>query len=222
MDPRSSRLPSAPPDAGCLVLWQGLIGALGTLAADCDRLWCQRRRVLDTLPVMLLVFRLVFVPRRHGYPTALAELWPGCRALVVPLSLPVSDTAPSQARLELDENGFQPCHAEILRRPAPAGPPGWLTSRLLVQTRPPVDFDLVAHGSERRAARAQHPEGLPLRQRVCIGGPLEPICARTAGTRDTPCARSRNGPDADTAGRGNGHALTPCKRQKHSNSHPKP
>ena len=77
MDPRISRLPSAPPDAGFLDLWQGLIGALGTLAADCDRRWRQRR-VLDTLPVILFVFRLVFAPRRHGYPTALAELWPRC------------------------------------------------------------------------------------------------------------------------------------------------
>ena len=117
-------------------------------------------------------------------------------------------------RLKLDENGFKPLHAEILRRDAPSGPPGLLSSRLLVRTRPPVDFDLVAHGSERRAARAQHPEGLPLRQRVRIGEPLEPICARSAGTRDTPCVRSRNGPDADTAGRGNGRDLTSCKRQK--------
>ena len=127
MDPRIGRLPSAPPGAGLLVLWQGLIGALGTLAADCDRLWRQRRRVLDTLPVMLFVFRLVFAPRRHGYPTALAELWPRYRALVGPLPLPVSDTAPSQARLKLDENGFQPFHAETLRRDAPSGPPGLLS-----------------------------------------------------------------------------------------------
>ena len=219
MEPRISRLPSAPPDAGFWVLWQGLIGAMGTLAADCDRLWRQRRRVLDTLPVMLLVFRLVFAPRRHGYRTALADLWPRYRALGVPLSLPVSDTAPSRARLKLDEHGFQRFHAEILGRDAP---PGRLSSRLIVPTRLPVDFDLVAHGGERRAARAQGPEGLPLRQRVCLGELLEPICARTAGTRNTPCARSRNGPDADTGGRGNARDLTPYKRQKLSNSHPKP
>ena len=122
MDPRISRLPAAPPDAGLWVLWQGLIGAMGTLAANCDRLWRQRRRVLDALPVMLLVFRLVFAPRRHGYPTALAELWPRYRALGVPLSLPVSDTAPPQARLKLDENGFKQFHAEIPRRPARSVP----------------------------------------------------------------------------------------------------
>ena len=166
MDPRISRLPSAPPGAGLWVLWQGLIGALGTLAADGDRLWRQRRRVLDTLPVMLFVFRLVLAARRHGYPTALAELWPRYRALVVPLSLPVSDTAPSQARLKVDEHGFKPFHAEILRRPALPGPAGLFSSRLPVQTRPPVDFDLAAHVSECRAARAQHTEGLPPRQCV--------------------------------------------------------
>ena len=141
-----------------------MIGALGTLAADCDGIWRQRRRVLDTLPVMLFVFRLVCAPRRHGYPTVLAELWTRYRALVVPLSLPVSDTAPSQVRLKLDENGFKPFHLESLRRDAPSGP---LSSRLLVQTRLPVDFDLVAHGSECGAARAQHLES-PRCASVCV------------------------------------------------------
>ena len=172
MDPRISRLPSTPPDVGFVDLWQGLIGVLGTLAADCDRRWHQRRRVLDTLPVMLFVLRLVFAPRRYGYTIALAELWPRCRALVGSLPLPVSDTAPSQARPKLDENGFKQFQAAILRRGASSGP---LSCRLRALSRLPVNFDLVAHGSERLAALARHLEGFLLRQRLCVGEPLDPI-----------------------------------------------
>ena len=85
--------PDTAPDAGFVDLWQGLIGSLGTLAAEYDRRWRKRRRVLDTLLVMLFVFRLVFAPRRQGYATTLAELWAQCRALEVPLPQPrpVSD-----------------------------------------------------------------------------------------------------------------------------------
>ena len=121
---RRAPAPDTAPDAGFVDLWQGLIGSLGTLAAEYDRCWRKRRRVLDTLLVMLFVFRLVFAPRRQGYTTTLAELWAQCRALEVPLPQPrpVSDTAMSKARPKLDENVFKQFHAEILRRAEQPGP----------------------------------------------------------------------------------------------------
>ena len=39
------------------------------------------RRVLNTLLIMLFVFRLVFSKDRQGYAITLAELWDQCRAL---------------------------------------------------------------------------------------------------------------------------------------------
>ena len=63
------------PDADFVALWQDLIGALDAIAAEQDRRWQRRSRVLNTLLVMLFVFRLVFAPRRQGYTTTLSQLW---------------------------------------------------------------------------------------------------------------------------------------------------
>ena len=60
---RISSLPSTTPDADFPDLRQGLIVALGRLAAAYDRRWHRRRRVLDTLPVILFVFALVCARR---------------------------------------------------------------------------------------------------------------------------------------------------------------
>ena len=128
MEPRSSSLPTTTPDAGILDLWQGLIVGLGPLAAAYDRRWCPRRRVLDTLRVMLFVF-LLACARRQGCTTTLAELWAPCRGLDAPLPQPISAAARSKARPQLDENEFKPCHPEILRRAAPPGAQGLLSCR---------------------------------------------------------------------------------------------
>lgn len=110
--------PAESPDADFVALWQDLIGALGALAAAHDRQWQQRSRVLNTLLIMLFVFRLVFAPRRQGYTSTLAQLWAQCRALDVPLPQPqpVSDAAMCKARPRLHEQVFKQFHAAILDR----------------------------------------------------------------------------------------------------------
>ena len=195
--PRKQPAPAPPtaPDADFVALWQGLIGSLGGIAAAHDRRWQKRRRVLNTLLVMLFVFRLVFAPRRQGYVTTLAQLWAQCRTLEVPLPQPqpVSDAAMCKARPKVDETVFQQFHAEILRcadQPGPAWlghrvfavdgsklnlprplrdagyttpseqahyPQGLLSCLYRLQSRLPVDFDLVAHANERLAALAHLP-----------------------------------------------------------------
>ena len=123
--PRRSRAPQAvAPAADYVALWQDLIGALSALAADHDRRWQLRRRVLNTLLVMLFVFRLVFAPRRQGYTTTLAELWDQCRALEVPLPQPrpVHEAAMVRARRKIDPAVFRQFHAQILLRADPPGP----------------------------------------------------------------------------------------------------
>ncbi len=106
------------PDAAFVQTWRELIDALSSLASQHDRQWQQRRRVLDTLLVMLFVFRLVFAPRRLGYTATLAELWDHCRHLEVPLPQPhpVSAAAITRARHKVDPQVFRQFHAAILRR----------------------------------------------------------------------------------------------------------
>ena len=111
MEPRSSSLPATTPDAGILDLWQGLIVGLGPLAAAYDRRWCPRRRVLDTLRVMLFVF-LLACARRQGYTTTLAELWAPCRALGAPLPQPPDPRRdPSSTRTSSSRATLRSCAA---------------------------------------------------------------------------------------------------------------
>ena len=64
--PRRRRAQPQAPDADFVALWQDLIGALDAIAAEQDRRWQRRSRVLNTLLVMLFVFRLVFAHRQHS------------------------------------------------------------------------------------------------------------------------------------------------------------
>ena len=82
-----------------------------------DRLWQRRRRVLNTLVVVLFVFRLVFSKGRPGYATTLAELWGQCRTMGIelPQPAPVSPSSICSARARLNEQLFKTLHQEILK-----------------------------------------------------------------------------------------------------------
>ncbi|MCY4463810.1 MAG: hypothetical protein OXC26_25950, partial [Albidovulum sp.] len=61
--------------------WLKIVDAVGRLAAERDREWMRRRRILDTLPVILFMFRPVPSRGEKGYETVLAELREQCRKL---------------------------------------------------------------------------------------------------------------------------------------------
>ena len=185
----------APPGGSADALaerWGPLIDAVVAVARDFDRHWQRRRRSLNTLLVVLFVFRLVFAKNRQGYGATLAELWDQCRrqGVALPQPSPVSPSAMCAARAKVHENLFRALHAELLRRagetamgprwkghrlfavdgtklnlPRPlvaAGyrtpsdnahyPQGLLSCLYRLRSRIPVDFDLVAHADERKAA----------------------------------------------------------------------
>ncbi len=163
--PRKPPPPPRPeaPDADFVALWQDLIGSLGAIAAEQDRRWQQRSRVLNTLLVMLFVFRLVFAPRRQGYTTTLSQLWAQCRALDVPLPQPqpVSDTAMCKARPRIDEHVFKRFHAEILRRADQPGPL-WRGHRVFAVdgSKLTLPRQLAAAGYLPPGEHAHYPQGL--------------------------------------------------------------
>ncbi len=98
-------------------LWQNLIGIVTQVAEDFDDQWQQRRRVLNSLLIMLFIFRLVFSTNRQGYGITLAQLWEQCRMMDIPLPQkhPVAPSAMCQARAKLDESIFKTLQTQILR-----------------------------------------------------------------------------------------------------------
>jgi len=99
-----------------VALWQNILGTVATVANDFDQHWQKRQRVLNTLLIMLFIFRLVFSKDKQGYAITIAELWDQCRTMGIPLpqATPVVASAFCNARAKLDENIFKTLHAKIL------------------------------------------------------------------------------------------------------------
>lgn len=111
--------------------FEALVAAATAIAAREDARWQKRRRVFDSLLIMLFVFRLVVAPRGQGYRTTLCELWEQCAAagVVLPQDEPPAASTACEAREKLDEAAFKRLHREILA----AGPecPPWKGRRIL-------------------------------------------------------------------------------------------
>ena len=124
------------------------------VTSEWDRAWMQRQRLLNTLLVVLFVFRLVLAPRNQGYAATATELWDQCRQLDIPLpqSAPVAPGALNLPRPLVHDGYRLPCETAHY-------PQGLLSCLYPLRTQLPVDFDLLSHHDERRAARA-HLEAL--------------------------------------------------------------
>jgi hypothetical protein len=66
-------------------LWQKIVAVVVDVAKDFDQHWRKHRRTIDTLLLILFIFRLVFSKNEQGYATTIIELWAQCRTMDVPL-----------------------------------------------------------------------------------------------------------------------------------------
>jgi len=173
-------------------LWHKIIAVVIDVASEFDQQWRKRRRTIDTLLLILFIFRLVFSKNKQGYATTIIELWAQCRIMDVPLpqAKPVAASAMANARRKLDEAIFKTLNTRIIRtyeptliegqwqqhrvfavdgtkmnlpRPLradgyrpPSGnahyPQGLVSCLYRLKEKIPYDFDLAAHGDERKMA----------------------------------------------------------------------
>ena len=112
----AAELPKLVADDPLVGLWQRVIGLLSTVADEFDAQWQQRRRVINTLLLMLFIFRLVFSKNQQGYATTTVELWAQCRSMGVslPQSKPVAASAFCNARKKLDAVIFKTLNTRII------------------------------------------------------------------------------------------------------------
>jgi hypothetical protein len=103
-------------DDAFVSLWEKVAHIFHGVAASYDRKWRLRHRVIDTLMLMLLIFRLVTSKNTQGYGTTIDDLWDNCKKLN--LDLPQKQSiAPSSfctARHKLDETAFKEANQKIL------------------------------------------------------------------------------------------------------------
>lgn len=104
-----------------IALWEHVVDILHEVAAEYDRQWRQRKRLIDSMMLMLLIFRLVTSKGSQSYGTTIDDLWDSCERLN--LKLPQKGSiAPSSfcvARKKLDESIFQCANTRILEAYAP-------------------------------------------------------------------------------------------------------
>ena len=128
---RAERGRSAASDRRFPRRWETLVAAATAVAEREDARWQKRRRVFNSLLIMLFVLRLVVAPRGQGYRATLCELWEQCAAAGVelPQDEPPAASTACDAREKLDERAFKALHREILAN-SPDGPL-WKDHRVL-------------------------------------------------------------------------------------------
>ena len=160
---RASRSPAI--DAAFVSLWEEVVHLLHEVAAEYDERWRVRKRVIDTLILMLLIFRLVCAKNTQSYGTTIDELWASCKQLKLALPQPHS-IAPSSfcvARQKLDAAVFTDANHKILA--AYAGERGahtWRGHRLFAVDGSKVTLprELRACGYQTPSQTAHYPQGL--------------------------------------------------------------
>jgi hypothetical protein len=97
-------------------LWQKIISTMGNTCDEFDLKWRKRKRLIDTLLLVLFIFRLVFSKNKQGYKITITELWDQCKLMGVnlPQEAPIAASAFCAARAKLDENIFKSLNARII------------------------------------------------------------------------------------------------------------
>jgi len=148
-----------------VVLWENVVEILHQVAAEYDERWQVRKRVIDSMILMLLIFRLVSSKNSQSYGSTIDDLWDSCDRLKI--SLPQkSSIAPSSfcaARRKLDESIFQCANQKILGAYAPErNKYTWHGHRLFAVDGSKINLPrgLVKLGYRTPNAEAHYPQGL--------------------------------------------------------------
>jgi len=148
-----------------VALWHQVVHLLHEVAAHYDAQWRVRKRVIDSLILMLLIFRLVSAKQTQSYGTTIDDLWDSCDRLQLVLPQPHS-IAPSsfcEARRKLDEGIFQAVNRKILDAYAPVvAQHTWLGHRLFAVDGSKLNLprELLACGYPLPSETAHYPQGL--------------------------------------------------------------
>ena len=148
-----------------VALWENVVEILHQVAAEYDERWQVRKRVIDSMIMMLLIFRLVSSKNSQSYGATIDDLWDSCDRLKI--SLPQrSSIAPSSfcaARRKLDESIFQCANQRILEAYAPDRTRyTWHGHRLFAVDGSKINLPraLVKQGYRTPNAKTHYPQGL--------------------------------------------------------------
>jgi hypothetical protein len=153
-------------DAAFVALWGKIVGILSDVAQTFDATWQKRKRVIDSLLLMFLIFRLVLSKNSQGYGTTISEFWHNCHRMKFPLpqKQPISASSFAAARKKLDENIFRVLNQRIIEACDEEGsaPYHWFNHRLFAVDGSKLNLprELIDSGYRTPSDEAHYPQGL--------------------------------------------------------------
>lgn len=161
-DLQASHAPSI--DESFVSLWEKVAHIFDSVATHYDQKWRQRKRVIDTMMLMLLIFRLVSSKNTQSYGTTIDDLWNNCEKLklVLPQKSSIAPSSFCAARRKLDQAVFKCLNHNILAAyAADASRYLWLGHRLFAVDGSKINLPrkLLACGYT-TPGTAHYPQGL--------------------------------------------------------------
>ena len=147
-----------------IALWKNVVHLFHEVAEEYDEKWRVRNRVIDSLLLMLLIFRLVSSKKTQSYGTTLDDLWDSCDKLNISVPQENSPSASSfcVARKKLDEEIFRTVNRRILDAYAPESlDQRWKGHRLFAVdgSKLNLPLKLVDFGYKVPSKNSNHPQG---------------------------------------------------------------
>ncbi|MBW2570311.1 MAG: IS4 family transposase [Deltaproteobacteria bacterium] len=147
-------------------LWEKVVKIISEIASQYDELWQVRKRVINSMLIILLIFRLVCSKNSQSYGTTIDELWDSCDKLGLPLPQNGS-IAPSSfctARMKLDETVFKQINQKIISTYAQQSQEKykWLGHRIFAVDGSKINLPrkLMSSGYKLPSENANYPQGL--------------------------------------------------------------
>ena len=171
-------------------LWVNIAKSAAAVASLHDHMWQKRRRVLDSLLIILFVFRLILSKERIGYAATLRSLWDQCLHLGIPLPQPHPPTASSinGAREKLDEAAFISLHREFLAQFGAMPEPLWKGKRIFAVNSSKINLPRPLANASYMISNegANYPQGtVSVLYRLKTAVPVDFDLFRHADARDT-------------------------------------
>ncbi len=153
-------------DEKFVLLWGQVVHIISDVAHTFDQTWQKRKRVIDSLLLVFLIFRLVFSKNSQGYGTTLEDFWANCHRMKFPLpqKKPVSAAAFSEARKKLDERIFSLLNDRIITvcQQENEAQYHWFNHRLFAVDGSQLNLPrpLIDWGYKTPSDKAHYPQGL--------------------------------------------------------------
>ncbi len=151
-------------DEDFLKLWGKVSSIISEVSLTYDAIWQKRKRVIDSLLLVFLIFRLVFSKNSQSYGTTITEFWHNCHRMKFPLpqKKPIAASAFTEARKKLDETIFKDLNARIIQACPEKNSDLWFGHRLFAVDGSKINLprELLKAGYKKPQEKKHYPQGL--------------------------------------------------------------